>query len=71
MRFRRSQNIDYHYQISHDDGMEEVAFEDEEAGDGWNYLGTFYFSEGSAKVELTNKSEGRLLIADAVKWVKR
>jgi ABC-type transport system involved in multi-copper enzyme maturation permease subunit len=73
MRFgrRRNEKTDYHYQISHDDGVEEVAFEDEEAGDGWNYLGTFYFSEGSSKVELTNKSEGRILIADAVKWVKR
>jgi hypothetical protein len=70
-RFMRRENIDYHYFISHDDGTEEVVFEDEEAGNGWNYLGTFYFSAGAAKVELTNKSEGRVLVADAVKWVRR
>ncbi|NIA32100.1 MAG: hypothetical protein GWP06_19600 [Actinobacteria bacterium] len=39
--------------------------------EGWTFLGTFYMSAGDAKIELTNKSNGRTVIADAVKWVKR
>ena len=60
----------FHYKIYHDDGEEEVEW-DPESAEGWNYLGTYYFSSGVAKVELTNQSEGRIVIADAVKWVKK
>jgi ABC-type transport system involved in multi-copper enzyme maturation permease subunit len=58
------------YIISHDDGEEEVEF-DPESAQGWNYLGTYYFSSGPNKVEMTNKSEGRIVVADAMKWVKK
>ena len=60
----------FHYRIYHDDGIEEVEWNPATA-DGWNYLGTFYFSAGTAKIELTNKSQGRIVVADAVKWVKK
>ena len=43
----------------------------EEAKEGWTYLGTYYFSEGATKVELTDKSKGKIVYADAVKWVKQ
>ena len=36
----------------------------------WNYLGTFYFTKGTAKVELSNKTDGKVVIADAIKFVK-
>ena len=29
------------------------------------------FSEGKARVELSNKSEGRMVFADAVKFIKQ
>jgi hypothetical protein len=61
----------YQYLIYHDDGTEEVILEMETAERGWNLLGSFYFSEGPAKVELTNDSPGRMIIADAVKWILR
>ncbi len=61
----------YQYLIYHDDGTEEVIVEMETAERGWSLLGSFYFSEGNAKVELTNESPGRMIIADAVKWVLR
>ncbi|MBN1481569.1 hypothetical protein EH223_04330 [candidate division KSB1 bacterium] len=60
----------FHYIVHHDDGAEDVEWDPESAA-GWNYLGTYYFSSGTAKVEMTNKSDGRIVVADAVKWVKK
>ena len=61
---------EFHYSIYHDDGVEEVEWSSESA-EGWNFLGSFYFSAGENKVELSNKSKGRIVTADAVKWVKK
>ena len=61
----------HHFLIYHDDGVEETELDLNDASDGWNYLGSYYISGGEAKIELTNKSEGRVVIADAVKWVVR
>jgi hypothetical protein len=33
-------------------------------------LGRYYLSSDSAKVELTNQSSGRMVIGDAIRWVK-
>lgn len=60
-----------HFIVHHDDGAEEVILNAPEAEKGWNLLGTFYLSEGEAKVDITNESNERLVIADAVKWVKK
>ena len=57
--------------VYHDDGVEEPIRNLAEVENGWNFIVTYYFSADSAKVELTNNSEGRIVIADAVKWVKR
>ena len=69
----RDQNINdqYHYKIYHDDGTDEAVLDMNNAENGWNFLGTYFLSPDSAKVELTNKSEGRVVIADAIKWVKQ
>jgi ABC-type transport system involved in multi-copper enzyme maturation permease subunit len=61
---------DFHYSIYHDDGVEEVEWSADSA-EGWNFLGSFYFSAGVNKVELSNESKGRLITADAIKWVKK
>jgi hypothetical protein len=60
---------DFHFKVYHDDGVEEVTLDYENAEPGWNKLGTYYLSPDTVKVELTNKSEGRVIIGDAVKWV--
>lgn len=60
----------FHYIIHHDDGAEDVEWNPESAA-GWNYLGTYYFSSGTAKVHMTDKSDGRIVVADAVKWIKK
>ncbi len=67
---RDKKKSNYNFKIYHDDGMEEITLADEELEAGWNYMGTFYISPENAKVELTNKSIGKMVFADAIKWVK-
>jgi len=61
----------YHYTVFHDEGEDEVSKALSNIEDGWNMLGSFYFSPGKAKIRLTNKNSGRLVVADAVKWEKQ
>ena len=61
---------DYHYIVNHDDGIEEVVIEANETEDGWVLLGSFYFS-GEARIELTDRSEGPMIFADAVRLIKQ
>ena len=72
MEFRRQkkEKTNYNFKVYHDDGIEEISLTDAEIESGWNYVGTFYISTDSTKVELTNKSTGNMIFADAVKWVK-
>jgi hypothetical protein len=62
---------DMHYKIYHDEGVEEITLDYQNADGGWNMLGRYYLSPDSAKVELTNQSAGRLVIGDAVRWVRQ
>ncbi len=61
---------DFHFVIHHDDGAEELKVDMDGAEQGWYLLGTFYFSQGTATVELTDQSKGLLVYADAVKWTE-
>ncbi len=61
---------DLHYLIYHDEGVENISLDFENAEPGWNLLGRYYISSDSARVEMTNQSSGRVVIADAVKWVR-
>jgi len=60
----------YEITVYHDDGKEELLFPARSSENGWNELGTYYFSKGDFKVELSDKSDG-FILADAVKWVKK
>jgi hypothetical protein len=62
---------DYHYTISSSEGTEEVIYELNDPEDGWNRLGSFHFPDDSVSIKLTNETDGRRVIADAVKWVRR
>ena len=55
----------------HDAGEDEVTVNFENAENGWNHLGSYYFSGDSATVEISNLSEGRTVAADAIRWVKQ
>ena len=60
----------YQLTVFHDDGEDVVNIDINSAEEGWNLVGTFYLSQGPTKVVLSNETEGRMVIADAVKWVK-
>lgn len=66
---RNIKATDYNISVFHDGGVEKINQSSEGLDQGWYYLGTFQFSD-SAKVELSNKSSGEMIFADAVKWVK-
>ena len=61
---------DLHYKIYHDEGEDDITLDYEKAETGWNSLGRFYLSPDTAKVVLTNQSSGRIVLGDAIKWVK-
>ncbi|MCK5368168.1 MAG: hypothetical protein KAQ62_06430, partial [Cyclobacteriaceae bacterium] len=60
----------YMLTVFHDDGEEQVILDVVKAEEGWNLLGNYYLSQGPTKVILSNETEGNLVIADAIKWVK-
>ncbi len=62
---------DLHYKVYYDEGVDEISIDYQHTEGGWNNLGRFYLSHDSAKVVLTNKSSGRMVIGDAIKWVKQ
>ena len=70
-RKKKQKEGSYHYFIYHDDGVEEATVDLNAATEGWHFLGSYYFSKGDAKIELSNETEEKFVIADAVKWVKR
>jgi len=60
-----------HYTISSSEGTETVSYELNDPEDGWNRLGSFHFPADSVSIQLSNETDGRRIIADAVKWVRR
>lgn len=62
---------DMHYRIYHDQGVEEITVDYDNAEGGWNNMGRYYLSGDTAKIELTNQSQGKVVIGDAVKWVRQ
>ena len=62
---------DFHFSVSHDDGVEEITLDASAESTGWVFLKDWYFSAGPAVVELSDRSKGRIVYADAVKWVEQ
>ncbi len=73
MRFGRGggdERGEYQFFIHSEEGAVEQTLSIQNAETGWNHLGSFDFSEKEALVELTNKTEARVVFADAVRFVK-
>lgn len=68
---RNQQNAKYVFNVFHDDGIEEAVMELKNSENGWNFLGTYFISSDTARVEMSNDSEGRMVTADAIKWIKQ
>jgi len=60
----------YQFIIHHDGGEETITINLADIEGGWNSLGSFFFNPEKAVIELTNKGEGQMMIADAVKLIK-
>jgi ABC-type transport system involved in multi-copper enzyme maturation permease subunit len=49
-------------------GRREIPFNTGAAADGWNSLGDVEIAEGVVRVELSDKTDASLVIADAIRW---
>jgi ABC-type transport system involved in multi-copper enzyme maturation permease subunit len=62
---------EYTYSVHHNAGKDDVVIDLKTIDEGWNSLGSFYFSGDTVKVELSNKSTAQVVVADAIKLVKQ
>ena len=60
----------YTFHVEHDDGAAEAEVDLDRGISGWQYLGSYYFSAGEARVTLSDQSKSPVVVADAVKFVK-
>ncbi len=60
----------FNFKIHHQDGIEDIILLDKDVENGWNYMGTFFITPETSIVDMTNKSKGSLISADAIKWIK-
>ena len=52
------------------DGREgEIAFDGASADIGWNEIGEFEFVSTNVRLEVSNRTDGEMVIADAIRWV--
>jgi ABC-type transport system involved in multi-copper enzyme maturation permease subunit len=72
-RGRRDQEAsgEYTYTIHHNAEKEDAVIDIKTIDEGWNSLGSFYFSGDTVKVELSNKLAAQVVVADAIKLVKQ
>jgi hypothetical protein len=61
----------YNFTIYGDEGAQQSTLDSQNAEAGWNHLGTYYFTTDTALIELSNKSELKMIFADAIKLVEQ
>lgn len=54
--------------ISGDGEKQIVEFDGAAAEDGWNDLGEFQLPAGETRLQVTNASSGKVVVADAIRW---
>jgi hypothetical protein len=64
-----NKSTNYNLTVYHDNGEEKINESTKDVDQGWNYLGSWYISADTGKVLVTNRSNGELVFADAIKWV--
>lgn len=67
----RWQPADYNFEVEQFNMKDRISMNMNRADEGWNLIGTFRFEADTVNVTLTNKSGVRVVVADAVKLVKR
>jgi len=66
---RNNRASNYNLSIYHDQGVDKIDHSTENTDPGWNYIGTWYISSDTARVDVSNETNGEMVFADAVKWV--
>ncbi len=62
---------DFHFRVVTARGIEEQTVDLWNAEEGWAPVGSFSLPQGEAVVELSDKTKGAEVYADAVKWVRK
>lgn len=63
--------MDYNFEIGQFNMWDNVSMNMNRADEGWNSLGTFRFEADTVNIRLSNKSGVNVIVADAVRLVKR
>lgn len=59
----------WHLTIKDGNGDErDITFDSNAASTGWNLTGNFDLPEGENSVTLSNETDGKFVIADAIRW---
>jgi ABC-type transport system involved in multi-copper enzyme maturation permease subunit len=66
-----SSESEYSFLVQYDNSEEKAFINLRRANEGWSLLGTYYFSEDTVRVILSNDCKLRSVTADAVRVVKR
>lgn len=67
----RWQPTDYNFEVEQFNMKDRVSMNMNRADEGWNLIGTFRFEADTVRVTLSNKTGVSVVVADAVKLVKR
>lgn len=62
---------EYHFKVMYDADVEDAYIDLKKAKEGWEQLGTYFFSSDTIRVVLANECRLRTVTADAVKIVKK
>lgn len=70
-RGRSGGDPEYHFKVRYDDDEENAYINLQRSEEGWSILGTYFFSNDTVQVVLSNNCKLRTVTADAVKIVRR
>jgi hypothetical protein len=68
---RWNNDAEYRFKVQYGEDIEDAYINLSRANDGWMQLGVYYFASDTVSVTLSNECKIRIVIADAVKIVKR
>ena len=71
LKYNKQAGGEYHFKVEYDEENEDAYIDLRKANEGWEPIGTYYFSSDTVRVVLTNECKLRSVTADAVKIVKR
>jgi ABC-type transport system involved in multi-copper enzyme maturation permease subunit len=58
----------WHLVVNPDAGAQEASFDSAAAEPGWNLVGSFDLDAGAVTVELSDRTDGMIVVADAIRW---